>query len=81
LAQLMYQCDSGLATTLRHAFGFPGRAVDLTRSLTHHLTGPMRKAATAEGNAKRMNLWGGAGHRHATAQPAAQILERLAERL
>jgi NAD(P)H-dependent flavin oxidoreductase YrpB (nitropropane dioxygenase family) len=47
----------------------------------HHLTSPMRKAATAAGDAERMHLWAGTGYRHATAEPAAQILRRLASRL
>jgi NAD(P)H-dependent flavin oxidoreductase YrpB (nitropropane dioxygenase family) len=81
-------------TIITRAFtGRPARALpnDFTDRYTelapggypalHHLTGPMRKAAAAEGNAERMNLWAGTGHRHATAQPAAQILERLTERL
>jgi NAD(P)H-dependent flavin oxidoreductase YrpB (nitropropane dioxygenase family) len=47
----------------------------------HHLTGPLRKAAAAAGDAERVHLWAGTGHRHATAEPAARILERLTERL
>ncbi|MEO3810275.1 nitronate monooxygenase [Sphaerisporangium sp. B11E5] len=43
----------------------------------HHLTSPLRKAATAAGDPERINLWSGTGHRHATAEPAAQILRRL----
>ncbi|MEV6654665.1 nitronate monooxygenase [Streptomyces sp. NPDC051219] len=47
----------------------------------HHLTSPMRKAAAAAGDPERINLWAGTGHGHATAEPAAQILQRLASRL
>ena len=47
----------------------------------HHLTGPLRRAAAAAGDAERVHLWAGTGHRHATAEPAARIIERLAERL
>lgn len=47
----------------------------------HHLTGPMRKAAAAAGDAERVNLWAGTGFRHAGAEPAAQILRRLTSRL
>lgn len=43
----------------------------------HHLTSPLRRAAAAAGDAERLNLWAGAGHRHATAEPAARILSRL----
>jgi nitronate monooxygenase len=47
----------------------------------HHLTGPLRKAAAAAGDAERLHLWAGTGYRHATTDPAARILERLTERL
>lgn len=44
----------------------------------HHLTSPMRKAATAAGDPERIHLWAGTGYRHATAEPAEHILRRLA---
>lgn len=44
----------------------------------HHLTSPIRKAATAAGDPERVNLWAGTGYRHATAQPAGIILTGLA---
>jgi NAD(P)H-dependent flavin oxidoreductase YrpB (nitropropane dioxygenase family) len=44
----------------------------------HHLTSPMRKAATAADDPERINLWAGTGYRHATAEPATRILRRLA---
>ncbi|WP_406292756.1 nitronate monooxygenase [Embleya sp. NBC_00888] len=44
----------------------------------HHLTRPMRQAAAAAGDPERINLWAGTGYRRATAQPAAEILRRLA---
>ncbi|MDN3359616.1 nitronate monooxygenase [Actinomadura sp. DC4] len=44
----------------------------------HHLTGPLRRAAAAAGDPERLHLWAGTGHRHATAEPTARILERLA---
>jgi nitronate monooxygenase len=47
----------------------------------HHLTSGMRKAAAAAGDPERVHLWAGTGYRHATAEPAAAILERLAEQL
>ncbi|MFI0509493.1 NAD(P)H-dependent flavin oxidoreductase [Streptomyces sp. WSLK1-5] len=43
----------------------------------HHLTRPMRGAATAANDAERINLWAGTGYRHATAEPAGRILHRL----
>jgi NAD(P)H-dependent flavin oxidoreductase YrpB (nitropropane dioxygenase family) len=47
----------------------------------HYLTSPMRKAAAAGGDPERINLWAGTGYRHATAEPAGQILTRLASKL
>ncbi|MCD0486313.1 nitronate monooxygenase [Streptacidiphilus sp. ASG 303] len=47
----------------------------------HHLTRPVRGAAAAAGDPGRINLWAGTGHRHATAEPAARILHRLASRV
>ncbi|MEY9938826.1 nitronate monooxygenase [Streptacidiphilus sp. MAP5-3] len=46
----------------------------------HHLTSPVRRAAVAAGDAERINLWAGTGHRHATDEPAARILSRLVGR-
>jgi nitronate monooxygenase len=47
----------------------------------HHLTSPLRKAAAAAGDPDRLHLWAGTGFRHATAEPAAGILTRLARQL
>ncbi|MCV7381746.1 2-nitropropane dioxygenase [Mycobacterium alsense] len=47
----------------------------------HHLTSPMRKAAAAAGKPEYVHLWAGTGYRHATAEPAADILRRLAAEL
>ncbi|MGH8879065.1 MAG: nitronate monooxygenase, partial [Stackebrandtia sp.] len=47
----------------------------------HHLTGPLRKAATAAGDTGLVHLWAGTGFRRARAEPAARALERLAEKL
>lgn len=44
----------------------------------HHLTRPLRRAAAAAGDAERINLWAGAGYRHAAAEPTGRILARLA---
>lgn len=47
----------------------------------HHLTTAMRKAAAAAGKPDYVHLWAGTGYRHATAEPAAEILRRLASDL
>jgi nitronate monooxygenase len=47
----------------------------------HHLTRPLRRAATAAGDAERINLWAGAGYQHCAAEPTGRILTRLAGRL
>ena len=44
----------------------------------HHVTCPLRVAATRLGDADSVNLWAGTGHRHARAEPAAAILDWLA---
>jgi nitronate monooxygenase len=44
----------------------------------HHLTSPLRRAATAAGNPELVNLWAGTGYRHATTGPAGTILAGLA---
>jgi NAD(P)H-dependent flavin oxidoreductase YrpB (nitropropane dioxygenase family) len=44
----------------------------------HHLTAPMRRAAAAAGDPERVHLWAGTGYAHATEEPAATILHRLA---
>jgi nitronate monooxygenase len=53
-------------------FGYPA---------IHHLTSPLRKAAAAAGKPDYVHLWAGTGYRHATAEPAADILQRLAGHL
>jgi nitronate monooxygenase len=45
----------------------------------HHLTRPLRAAATAAGDPDVPNLWAGTGWRSATAEPAATIVRRIAE--
>ncbi|MGF6889117.1 nitronate monooxygenase [Nocardia sp. GAS34] len=44
----------------------------------HHLTGPLRRAAVQAKDPERVHLWAGTGYRHATAEPTADILTRLA---
>lgn len=47
----------------------------------HHLTSELRKAAAANGNPEVVNLWAGTGYRHATDEPVAVILDRLAREI
>jgi NAD(P)H-dependent flavin oxidoreductase YrpB (nitropropane dioxygenase family) len=81
-------------TELTHAFtGRPARALrnkftdrygDLAPygyPALHHLTSGMRKAAAAAGDPERVHLWAGTGFRHATDEPAAAIMTRLAAKL
>lgn len=44
----------------------------------HHLTRPLRTAATQAGDASVPNLWAGTGWRQLTAEPAATIIRRIA---
>lgn len=81
-------------TVLTHAFtGRPARGlrnafIDAHESeaplgypAIHHLTSPLRKAAAAAGEPDYVHLWAGTGYRHATAEPASDILRRLASEL
>jgi NAD(P)H-dependent flavin oxidoreductase YrpB (nitropropane dioxygenase family) len=43
----------------------------------HHLTSPIRRAATAQANPEHVNLWAGTGHRQVEARPAGEILRSL----
>lgn len=64
--------------------GFTDAYSDLAPSgypAVHHLTGPIRKAATAAGDTQRVHLWAGTGFADATAEPVSQILTRLASQL
>ena len=45
----------------------------------HNLTIPIRRAASAAGDADRINIWAGTGIAHARAETAAETLNRLAE--
>ncbi|OBA84157.1 2-nitropropane dioxygenase [Mycobacterium sp. 1164966.3] len=47
----------------------------------HYLTSPLRKAAAAAGEPDYVHLWAGTGYRHATAEPTADILQKLAGKL
>ncbi|WP_037606122.1 NAD(P)H-dependent flavin oxidoreductase [Streptacidiphilus rugosus] len=44
----------------------------------HHLTGPLRRAATAAHDTDLIHLWAGTGYRAARVEPAARTLTRLA---
>jgi nitronate monooxygenase len=44
----------------------------------HHLTRPLRAAAAAAGDADVPNLWAGTGWRSVTAEPAGDIVRRIA---
>jgi nitronate monooxygenase len=44
----------------------------------HHLTRPLRAAATAAGDSSVPNLWAGTGWRQLTEEPAAVIVHRIA---
>ncbi|MFF9496576.1 nitronate monooxygenase [Streptomyces flaveolus] len=78
-------------TTVTRAFtGRPARALrnrftdtyeplaPLGYPALHHLTGPLRKAASAAGDTSLIHLWAGTGYRQARKEPAAQTLTRLA---
>jgi nitronate monooxygenase len=45
----------------------------------HHLTRPLRSAATQAGDSSVPNLWAGTGWRDVVAAPAAEIVRRIAE--
>jgi nitronate monooxygenase len=44
----------------------------------HHLTRPLRAAATAAGDPSVPNLWAGTGWREVTTEPAEQVVRRMA---
>ncbi|MFE7236230.1 nitronate monooxygenase [Streptomyces sp. NPDC001231] len=86
--------DPVFATTVTRAFtGRPARAlrnhfIDQYDPIApegypalHHLTGPLRKAATAAGDIRLIHLWAGTGHRHAKAERTLDTYARLAGRL
>ncbi|MFF3987869.1 nitronate monooxygenase [Streptomyces sp. NPDC001797] len=47
----------------------------------HHLTGPLRKAATAAIDTRLIHLWAGTGHREAKAESIADTFARLVDQL
>ncbi len=44
----------------------------------HHLTRPIRQAASAAADANRLHLWAGTGYRSAPTGPAAHVIDSLA---
>lgn len=77
-------------TTLTRAFtGRPARALvnsfvldhddaaPIGYPALHHLTRPIRAAATAAGDPSALNLWAGEGWRHAEALPLSAVLANL----
>jgi NAD(P)H-dependent flavin oxidoreductase YrpB (nitropropane dioxygenase family) len=70
------------ARALRNAF--TDRFTDIAPAgypALHHLTSPLRKAATAGGDPDGINIWAGTGFRHATTDPAGDVLTHLASRM
>ncbi|MEV7991324.1 nitronate monooxygenase [Streptomyces sp. NPDC086077] len=72
------------AFTGRPARGLRNAFIDRYESLApagypavHHLTAPLRKAATAAGDQALMHLWAGTAYRQAVQEPTAQTLRRL----
>ncbi|MCX5094030.1 nitronate monooxygenase [Streptomyces sp. NBC_00365] len=47
----------------------------------HHLTGPLRKAATAAADTRLIHLWAGTGHRQSKAESLADTFAYLADQL
>jgi nitronate monooxygenase len=47
----------------------------------HHLTSHLRRAAAAEGDADRINLWAGTGYQHSSRGPAAGVVADLVHKL
>ncbi|MFJ3224571.1 nitronate monooxygenase [Streptomyces sp. NPDC086783] len=76
-------------TVLTRAFtGWPARALrnsfvdrheddaPVGSPAVHHLTAPLRRAATAAGYHGLIHLWAGTGHRQAAEEPTARTLRR-----
>lgn len=64
----------GLANPLARAFPHAPSAYPEV----HHLTRPLRSAASAAGDSDAVHLWAGEGWRHATTEPAGELVARLA---
>ena len=94
LADPAFRDPTRVATTLTRSFtGRPARALrnDFVAAhdeaappaypALHHLTRPMRQAASAAGDPHRLHLWAGTGFRAARDAPAAEIVAELTARL
>ncbi len=69
-----------LARGIRNAFiDEYGATAPIAYPEVHHLTAPIRAHARAAGDAERINLWAGEAHALARAEPAVEIVARLAE--
>ncbi|MGV9712330.1 nitronate monooxygenase [Gordonia sp. NPDC003424] len=66
------------ARTLRNGFADRHPDAPALYPHVHHLTKPLRAAATAAGDADDINLWAGTNWRSVTAQPVAALMARLA---
>jgi nitronate monooxygenase len=64
----------GLANPLARAFPDAPSAYPEV----HHVTRPLRGAAAAAGDPDAVHLWAGEGWRHATTEPAGELVARLA---
>lgn len=64
----------GLANPLARAFPDAPSAYPEV----HHLTRPLRSAAASAGDPDAVHLWAGEGWRHATTEPAGELVTRLA---
>ncbi|MFL5843283.1 MAG: NAD(P)H-dependent flavin oxidoreductase [Solirubrobacteraceae bacterium] len=68
-----------LARGIRNAFmDEHGAHAPLAYPEIHHLTAPLRREARARGDAASINLWAGEAYALARAEPAADVVARLA---
>ncbi|NDZ93246.1 2-nitropropane dioxygenase [Streptomyces sp. SID6673] len=69
------------ARSLRNGFAERHPGAPARYPHVHHVTKPIRSAATAAGEADDINLWAGTSWRSVTAGPAADLVARLAAEL
>ncbi|AZG44001.1 nitronate monooxygenase [Gordonia insulae] len=69
------------ARSLRNGFAVRHRDGPAAYPQVHHVTKPLRAAATAAGDADTINLWAGTGWRSVTTGPAADLMSRLTAEL
>ncbi|GAB88621.1 NAD(P)H-dependent flavin oxidoreductase [Gordonia rhizosphera] len=65
------------ARSLRNGFATRHAHAPAAYPHVHHLTKPLRAAATAAGEADDINLWAGTGWRSVTPGPVAELMARL----